>query len=1051
MTESFKAALLCATCLTIVFSGAAQAQTTVEQEKAKSADDASASPKPATKAAAAEGDVEEIVVTGFRASLEQGLTIKKDAVAVVDSIFAEDIGKFPTQNIAEALQRLPGVELIRNDESNEGNRIQLRGLGPEFTLTTFNNAPVRTTSSGNVGSSTRDFNYDVFSSELFSRADVYKTPLAELEEGGVAGVVNLRTPRPFDKTGRRTSYSLQGTYNDQSRVVTPRGHVAFTNTFGDFGVSFGLAKSGNRTLRSGFESTGLFFNEQANIDFNQNGAFDRNYDPTNPLYNQTNPNYNPNLTTGAFAPTVNRTVFRTAGTTTPPPGGSNGLDTFRLDFGNPAANLNGYSIQQLRNALVPRLLRVVATDNKRDRFGANFSLQYKNDWANVSLDGLFASVDDDYQRQILGFAPRGSTRYALRNGVPNTVANSSTALPAWVPLRPTIDDNGLLGGQFGNVSVQNAGVYRRATTDFNNFTLNGDFKLNDDFSLTTQIGQTKSKAKATAHTAILNSFDQLTTIDYNISDPFNATLTSSRDVSDRTLYRQIQLSGSYRDENDTQKNARVVVDYKYDTGGITGNVRVGGSYVESIKEANLNQYGNATTAANIANPLNNVLLPSSLGGLTFGASTQANQIAYFQSILTPLDLKGYGQASGGSAPSNWLHLSRSTLDDLLFADLAARNSPIAFPSFFKSTETIKAAFAQVGFETGEPDNLLRGNFGVRFVDTKTSIDNFAQKTQAGVVTQIPTVTKGGYQNLLPSVSLSYNATEELIFRALYNKTLSRSSISLIARPLNIPNTGSEFIQRGNPDLKPQTANSFDLIAEWYFDRGGVLSAGAFIKKIKDRPIAQSVQVPFSELGLDPSLFTSPINTGSGIDPARLFTVETSVNLEKYEIKGIEVAYQQQFRFLPKPFDGLGAIGSFTYIQTADVPWRSTSGTLYNLSILPKITASGTVSYEKGPLSVRASGTYRGENFSGGTNPSALQQNNGIDTQIWNAPRTYFDASIGYKLYQWLEFRVDAQNITNTRSYQFARQLDGKFGDEKVRVDNAFEPGRTISFGIRGTF
>lgn len=1050
MTRGFKTALLCATGLTMAFAGSAQAQTSPSKNQEKTSGSAQSTDSVDQKAVEDE-DENAIVVTGFRASLEQGLNIKKESIAVVDSIVAEDIGKFPTQNIAEALQRLPGVEMVRNDETNEGNRIQLRGLGPEFTLTTFNNAPVRTTSSGNVGSSTRDFNYDVFSSELFARADVYKTPLAELEEGGVAGVVNLRTPRPFDRVGRRISYSLQGTYNDQSRITTPRGHIAFTDTFGDFGIAFGLAKSGNRTLRSGFESTGMFFNEQANIDFNTSGSFDRNYDPANPLYNQSNPIYNPNLTTGANAPTINRNLFRTPGTTTPAPGGSNGIDTFRLDFGNPAANLNGYSIAELRNALVPRVLRTVGTENQRDRFGANFSVQFKNDWANISFDGLFANVDDSYERQILGFAVRGSTRYALQGGAPNVVIDSSTALPAWVPLMPTIDENGLLGGKFGNVSVANASTYRNADTDFYNLTLNGEFKLTDRLTVTAQIGKTESTAQAYAHTVIVNSLDRLTTIDYNISDPFNATLTSSRDVADPTLYRQIQLSGNYRNEIDVQQNARFIADYAYELGGISGNIRVGGSIVESTKESNLHQYGNAINAANTANPLNNIVLPPSLGGLTFGASTPANRIAYFQSILTPVDLSGFGKTAGGNAPTEWVHISRDTLDNLLNADEAARNSPFQAPSYFLSRETVKAAFAQIGFATGEPDNLLRGNVGIRYVNTSTGIDNFAARTVAGVTTQIPTFTKGGYENWLPSASLAYNLTEKLLFRALYNKTLTRSSINLIARPLNIPNAGQEFIQRGNPDLRPQLADSFDLIGEWYFDRGGILSIGGFLKKIKDRPVAQSSQIPFSELGLDPSLFIQPVSVNGVIAPDRLFTVETSVNLEKYEIKGLEIAYQQAFRFLPKPFDGLGMIGSFTYIQTADVPWRSTSGKLYNLNILPKYTASGTVYYEKGPLSVRLSGTYRDENFSGGTNPTALQQNNGIDTQIWNAPRTYFDASIGYKLFKWLEFRIDAQNLTNTRSYQFARQLDGKFGDEKVRVDNAFEPGRTISFGIRGSF
>jgi iron complex outermembrane recepter protein len=1041
MKLALKSALLCASGLGLLVPAGVSAQTPPGSDASQ--------PKPSTQQVeaspeSADEQAGDIVVTGFRASLEEGLNIKKKEIAIVDSIVAEDIGKFPTQNIAEALQRLPGVELVRNEEANEGNRIQLRGLGPDFTLTTFNNAPVRTTSSGNIGSSTRDFNFDIFSSELFTRADVYKSSQAEFEEGGVAGNVNLKTPRPFDKPGRRISYGLQGTYNDQSRATTPRGSLTYSDTFGNFGVSVGVAKSGNKILRSGFESTGFFFNEQANIDFNPSGIFDRNYDPNDPTYNQSNPLYNPNLTTGPNAPRQNRALFRTPGTVSPAPGGSVGIDTFRLDFGNPAANLNGLSIEELRQALVPRLLRSVGTENDRDRFGANASIQFKNDSVDISADVLVANLKDSFQRQILGFAVRGATRYALRNGVPNTVAGNGTALPAWVPLLPTIDENGILGGRFGNVSIANASTYRNAETKFFNGTLNGAFKLNEKLGLVVQAGLTKSTAEAAAQTVILNSLTQLTTIDYNISDPFNATLTSTRDVSDPNLYEQIQLSGNFRDEIDTQKNIRVVLDYKYNLGSFSGVVKIGGSYVESSKEANLRQYGNAINATNPDNPLNNVILPN---GLTFGAASAADRLAYVRTVITPVDIGGFGKTVGGRAPTNFLHLSREFLDNTLNADAAARNSARQLSSFFDSTESITAAFAQATFETGDPDNLLRGYVGIRYVDTKTDIDNF--RSVSGTFT--PQNIKGGYDNWLPSAAVSYNLTEKLLFRATYGKTLSRSSINLIARPLNIPNPGSEFVQRGNPDLRPQIADSYDLVGEWYFGRGGVVSIGAFQKNIKDRPVVRSEQVRFGDLGLDPALFIQPVSVNGFIDPDRLFTVETSVNLESYKIKGIEAAYQQAFRFLPKPFDGLGAIASFTFIETADLPFRRTSGELVRLGILPKYTASGTIYYEKGPISVRGSGTYRSVNFTGGTNPAALNQNNGIDTAIFNAARTFFDASAGYKFRKWLEFRFEVQNITNSRSFQFARQLDGRFGDEKSRVDGAFEPGRTFSFGIRGTF
>jgi len=150
---------------------------------------------------ASQDTVDEVVVTGFRSSLQKSLGLKKDAIVVRDSIVAEDIGKFPEANVAEALQRIPGVYLSRDGASNEGQRISIRGLGSDYNVTTINGAPVRTTSSSNVGGSSRDFNYDVFASELFGRVDFYKTPLAELEEGGIGGVVDLQTPASVRQSG----------------------------------------------------------------------------------------------------------------------------------------------------------------------------------------------------------------------------------------------------------------------------------------------------------------------------------------------------------------------------------------------------------------------------------------------------------------------------------------------------------------------------------------------------------------------------------------------------------------------------------------------------------------------------------------------------------------------------------------------------------------------------------------------------------------------------------------------------------------------------------
>lgn len=974
---------------------------------------ATTAPVPATPPAP---EPDDIVVTSFRASLEAGLDIKRQAIAVVDSIVAEDIGKFPTQNIAEALQRIPGIEMVRNSESNEGNRIQLRGLGAEFTLTTLNGAQIKTTSSTNIGGSTRDFNYDVFPSELFARADVIKTPLAELEEGGVAGVVNLRLPKPFDRPGLKISGGVSGQYNTLSKYWNPRGNLLVSGNFGDFGILIGVAKSGNRNRRGGFESTGMYYSEAANVRFNPNSAFND---------------------------------LRGGASVTPPPGGTNGLDTFRLDYTNPAANLNGVSRADLSEALVPRLFRSVATQNERERWGGNASLQWKTDRVDVSLDMLYSKLDDEFQRHILGFPTRGSIRIAQGpafnpNFLVSNGAISSTNIPAWVPLKPSVDANGKLQGSFGNVTLQNADVYTKSRTEFFNITLNGRFKLTEDLTLVAQAGQSRSKAERSDNTAIINGLDALHTITFDsATDPFFPTLSTNRSLLDATSYRELLLTGFRTQEKDLQRNARLVVEYDWGWGAFDGKLKIGGAYTESTKELQRSSFGNG--ANDPANPLSQFVVP---GVGRFGALTPAQKAAYFQTILTPLNLSGFSNQGSANAPTSWLFVSRDYLENTLNIDSANASAPFDASTSFKTVERIKALFVQTDFRTELFGNTLRGNVGLRYVDTTTDINNFALR--AGVAT--PVNIRGGYKNWLPSASAVYNVTDTILARVLYGRTLTRSSLRLISSPVSIPNPGIASITIGNPDLAPQYASNWDFIGEWYFDRGGVLSAGYFTKVITNRPVQQTeTNIPFSTLGIPDSLFSSPINTGNGVNPNEPFTVNRPVNLDRYTVKGFEFAYQQQLRFLPQPFDGLGLIGSLTLISTADLPWTATDGTKQRLRILPKYTLSGTVYYEKGPLSLRASYTYRAEQFEGGNVTSFLTQNNGIDTQIWSNGRGYLDASAGYKVTKNIEFRIDAQNLTNTRTFQFARQKDGKYGDEKSRVDNAFKNGINLTFGVRANF
>ena len=132
-------------------------------------DAATADATAATPAAGSTAAPTTVVVTGFRSSLQKALNLKQQAIGVRDSIVAEDIGKFPEANVAESLQREPGVILNRDDSSGEGQRISIRGLPTEYSVTTLNGAPVNTTSTSTIGSARLAVKYHVFASEQFGR------------------------------------------------------------------------------------------------------------------------------------------------------------------------------------------------------------------------------------------------------------------------------------------------------------------------------------------------------------------------------------------------------------------------------------------------------------------------------------------------------------------------------------------------------------------------------------------------------------------------------------------------------------------------------------------------------------------------------------------------------------------------------------------------------------------------------------------------------------------------------------------------------------------
>jgi iron complex outermembrane receptor protein len=920
--------------------------------------------------------VEEVVVTGFRQSLAEGIELKREAVGVRDSIVAEDIGKFPEQNVAESLQRIPGIFLSRDGASNEGQRISIRGLGPQYSVTTINGAPVRTTSSQNVGSSTRDFNFDVFPSELFGRVDIYKSPQASLEEGGIAGNVDLQTPRPFDSSERVIRYGGSYNYNSQSEEWTPRGSFLVSDTWGDFGALLGVAYARNINERSGFQSTG---------GYNTSALGARPYagpQPTN--------------TTGPFQ--------------------------YRLNFDDPRANLGGLTRQQVENAYLPRFWRVFTSNNERERVGSVASLQFKNDRLDVSLDGIFSKLEDSPDEFTFGVPVRNSRTNPGSTDRAGTGTNSGL-----VPVDVHIDQYNNLYGTFANASYLGESFFRDAETEFQYGILRGAYELTDTLKLSAQLNASESDAVYTENRVVYNIFGVQSTFDPS-GDVSYPSITTPVDVTNPRSYTAPDIGFAANREIDRQATGRMQLDW--DAGewaGVDWSTLVGVSRVSTTKRVERRADDNAARARTLP------------GG---GTLRTIDVFSYMNPFIQ------YGTLENGgnpNYPSQFATFPRSFVMDVLDAKGWNAIAPVQFNQAFKAEEVVSSAYFEVNGATDIAGHELRGNVGVRYADTDVTINNYYS---IGVGQFAPREVEGGYDNWLPSLSLAFDITPDLVARASAGKTITRAALSRIASGTLVPNRFNPDITVGNPNLEPQVSTQFDLGLEWYFADGGLLSGGVFKKKLEGTATAVKDLVTLGSTGLPDSAFDDRSLGYPGRDiPDDLLLNRTSyINQGTVDLEGLELAYQQTFNFLPAPFDGFGTILSYTKIDTQGNPFVTTEGRTISVPTVPEKSYSLTGYYEKGPFAVRASYNYRGE--SGILDNTT---NSGNDQIPMQSELGFLDASISYRFSDALEFRVDALNLTNENTYLFYKDPDGASGNGSSRRDNSFFNGRTFSLGIRGGF
>lgn len=210
----------------------------------------------AGSALAQENQVEEFVVTGIRASLQQSLETKRAADAIVDSVTAEDVGKFPNTNVAEALTMVPGVTVDR--QFGQGEKVSILGTDPALNRTLLNGQTVASADWFILDSPGRTFNYALLAPQIVGRVDIYKTPEARIDEGSIGGTVIVSTRKPFDLKSPTIAGSVGYLYNDRSKKGDFQGALigSWKNADETLGVAFSVQKATDQLRRDGVETYG---------------------------------------------------------------------------------------------------------------------------------------------------------------------------------------------------------------------------------------------------------------------------------------------------------------------------------------------------------------------------------------------------------------------------------------------------------------------------------------------------------------------------------------------------------------------------------------------------------------------------------------------------------------------------------------------------------------------------------------------------------------------------------------------------------------------------
>jgi iron complex outermembrane receptor protein len=951
----------------------------------------------AADAPAASDDLTEIVVTGFRASIQKSLDIKENSIGVVDAISAEDIGTFPDSNLAAAIQRIPGVSVSRGSTSIGGyptttgaaTEITVRGFGPAFNETLIDGRPLAS------GTTKQGFDFSTLGADFVSQVDVLKTPDFALSSGAIGATVNIMYPKPFDHPGLRLAGSVSASDSPDAGKATPNGGLLFSDTFfGDtIGVLADVAYAEHKTLgnhvnaqdwagfqlapsqlkgaAAGASTTGSmpswFIQDygiyQEHTDEQRKDArLVLQWHPNDDLMVTVDDNYSSDFlkqyqygySVWFNGPSLTNVVRGADGTLT-----SWTQPNTPTDF---QSQVNGSVIENNEIGL-----------NVAWNVNSHFKtvLDVDQSVSKLNPSGQLTSIDSD-----VGYGPSAPGGINGTNiGVAGVGGGSLPYLTNYGPNGNAADvlGTGIIGSHVFPMSTN------QNTETVDQLNLSGEWK-EDKLALKfgfQYIGDNKQ----------LSASDDFANNQWQSYSGYGAASNN---------YTTACAGGSPAPPG-VACGTQIPIGATLPQNFFTGSFSTGGNFIPGFK--------------------NNGNLPPNV--LQFSA---AQVLQYLQSLGNPQAkyVPGYAYTNTGISPLyNGMYALKFNAGSYQIVNQKT------YAPYFIITQQLEIAGMPLTIKEGLRDEeIYLTSSGLGQVPTAISVvpgDHTALAYTLGPTSLVRNEYNKRY--LLPSLDLNLSVRDDFKLRFDASRTLTPPPLAEITPVQNIGTggrVGALTGTGGNPNLQPYTADNFDFGAEWYYAKNAYLSADVFVKEVSNFVVAG----------------TNQVNINGQIDPTTgklaVFNITTYVNGPSAQVRGLELGFQQVFGDT-----GFGLQANGTLVGS-NAPYNSSNLTVNNFAVTGLAdSANVVVFFEKYGFHARVAANWRAgylEAFGQHQNTSGF----GTEPTFVNA-NTQVDFSTSYDINSHMDVYFEALNINNS-----TYSTHGRFSDQLL---DAVKFGPTLTFGV----